>query len=75
MFSEVEGGSCNQKPFVQHVFLVLQIQLFFDRDIANYESTAHDLEVLQHTRFPSGQLPTRLWVENSRMNPGRKEML
>lgn len=47
LFSEPERGCCNQKSFMRPAFPALQIQLFFDGDTANYESTAHALEVWQ----------------------------
>ena len=76
MFSEPESGCYNQKSFMQHAFLALQIQLFFDGDIANYESTAYDLEVWQCNQvFLLVNFMHDSGLKRSRMNSSRNEIV
>lgn len=76
LFSEPGSGCCNQKSFMQHAFLALQIQLFFDGDIANYGSTAHDPGVWRRNQiFLLVHFTCQSALRRSRMNPPEMECL
>lgn len=76
MFSESESGCCNQKSFMRHAFPALQIQLFFDGDTANYESTDHALEIWQHNEvFLLVNFMHKSGLKRSRMIPPEKKCL
>lgn len=76
LFSEPGSGCYNQKSFMQHAFLALQIQLFFDGDIANYGSTAHDPGVWRRNQiFLLVHFKGQSALRRSRMNPPEMECL
>lgn len=76
LFSEPESGCYNQKSFMQHGFLALQIQLFVDGDISNYESTAYDLEVWQCNQvFLLVNFMHDSGLKRSRMNSSTNEII